>query len=96
MIVLEAGFDADPDVEQAVFMRLCQNAPDDPKLGNVVNDNGWKVYTLSGWQSLGLTLDDLSSKADLSTLQTLSSELSAKADVSALNTVEAKIPAKTS
>jgi len=49
VIVLEAGFDVDPDEEQAAFMRLYSSTPDDPKIGAMVDDGGWMVYTSDGW-----------------------------------------------
>lgn len=89
--VLNGDMSVTPDEEQMAFMRLYSAVPDDPKLGAVAEDEGWKVYTLSGWQSLGMTLSDLSGKADLSDVQTLSAEVSAKADLSAVNAATAAI-----
>ena len=67
---------------------------DDPKLGTMADIDGWKVYTLSGWQSLGMTLSDLSGKADLSDVQTLSAEVSAKADLSDLQLLSSDLSGK--
>ena len=82
--VLDGSMEVSPDEEQTAFMKLYSAVPDDPKLGAVADDEGWKVYTLSGWQSLGIDVDSLSSKADLSTVEELAYKMDTKADLSSL------------
>ena len=95
IVVLEGSLEVLPDEPQTVFMRMCLSGDvDDPRLGTMADIDGWKVYTLSGWQSLGMTPSDLSGKADLSDVLTLSAEVGAKADLSDVLTLSAEVSGK--